>query len=443
VHLIDDRYELLEVIASGGMATVWRARDTRLNRLVAVKRPHPSAPGDPSTDRLSREARAAASLSHPHLVTVYDYGNDESGPYLVMELVEGPTLQDVAGDLSVTQTVETGASLADALAAIHAVGIVHRDVKPGNVIMSDRGPLLTDFGIAQVPDATSKLTQPGEVLATPAYAAPEVLAGGESTPASDVYSLAMTVDELIRRSGSAPDAHVGAVLGRAMSPSAADRPDAAELAAAIRQNAPTMTGLGAGDSTLVLAPAVPAPPDPEPDAAERRVSPALLATGLLAVLAIALILIGLTQADPELSADAAAPSVVTTTVAVASTTTPAPTSTLAAPTTSAAPTTTPSSADQTRDELEALLMDAPRSDLNPPEVRDMMKKVDEAIAAAASDDDRKAEQKLSEVAKKVDDKLAGDTRDEAVALLEDLADQLEVDLDAPPEERGRGDDDDD
>jgi serine/threonine protein kinase len=102
VHLIDDRYELLEVIASGGMATVWRARDTRLNRLVAVKRPHPSPPGDPSTDRLSREARAAASLSHPNLITVYDYGSNELGPYLVMELVDGPTLQDVAGEVSVT-----------------------------------------------------------------------------------------------------------------------------------------------------------------------------------------------------------------------------------------------------------------------------------------------------------------------------------------------------
>jgi hypothetical protein len=88
-------------------------------------------------------------------------------------------------------------------------------------------------------------------------------------------------------------------------------------------------------------------------------------------------------------------------------------------------------------------MDAPRSDLNPPEVRDMMKKVDEAIAASTSDDDRKAEQKLSEVARKVDDKLEGDTRDEAMSLLEDLADQLEVELAAPPDERRRGDDDDD
>jgi eukaryotic-like serine/threonine-protein kinase len=442
VHLIDDRYELLEVIASGGMATVWRARDTRLNRLVAVKRPHPSAPGDPSTDRLNREARAAASLSHPHLVTVYDYGSDESGPYLVMELVEGPNLQETSGEVSATEAVEIGASLADALAAIHAVGMVHRDVKPGNVIMSDRGPLLTDFGIAQVADATSKLTQPGEVLATPAYAAPEVLAGGESTPASDVYSLAMTVDELIRRSGSVPDAHVEAILGRAMSQSPADRPGAAELAAAIRQTAPTMTGLGAGDSTMVLTPTVPGPPDPEPDVAERRVSPALLATGLLSVLAIALILLGLTQADPELSADAAATPLVTTTAAVTSTTTPEPTSTVA-PTTSAAPPTTQSSADQTRDELEAVLMATPRSDLNPSEVRDMMKKVDEAIVAAASDDDRKAERELSEVARKVEDKLEGDTRDETMALLDDLADQLEVDLEAPPDESGRGDDDDD
>jgi serine/threonine protein kinase len=439
VHLIDDRYELLEVIASGGMATVWRARDTRLNRLVAVKRPHPSPPGDPSTDRLSREARAAASLSHPNLITVYDYGSNELGPYLVMELVDGPTLQDVAGEVSVTQSVEIGASVADALAAIHAVGMVHRDVKPGNVIMSNRGPLLTDFGIAHVPDATSKLTQPGEVLATPSYAAPEVLAGGESTPASDVYSLARTVDELIRRSGSAPDAHVAATLRRAMSSSPEERPDAAELAAAIRPSASTETGLGPGDATLVLAPSVAGPSDPEPDVAESRPSPALLATGALAILAIAFILLGQTQADPELSTDTTPP-VVTSTVVVVSTTTPAPTSTVAVSTTGAAPTATPSSVDQTRQELEAVLLDAPRSDMNPPEVRDMMKKVDEAIVAATSDDDRKAEEKLSEVARKIDDELEGDARDEAMALLEDLAEQLDVDLEAG---RGRGDDDDD
>ncbi|MGH3649907.1 MAG: protein kinase domain-containing protein, partial [Acidimicrobiia bacterium] len=127
-ELIDDRYELLEVIASGGMATVWRARDMRLDGVVALKRPHPTPDSDEAIHRrMDREARAAASLNHPNVVTVYDYGNDDEGPFLVMELAEGPTLDQVAPKIGAPAVTEIGVQLAEALAAIHAAGIVHRD----------------------------------------------------------------------------------------------------------------------------------------------------------------------------------------------------------------------------------------------------------------------------------------------------------------------------
>ncbi|HEX6301090.1 MAG TPA: serine/threonine-protein kinase [Acidimicrobiia bacterium] len=420
MQLIDDRYELLDVIASGGMATVWRARDTRLDRLVAVKRPHPSPVPDESAARMAREARAAASLSHPHLITVYDFGSDESGPYLVMELVDGPTLMERFAKIDASEAVEIGARLAEALAVIHAAGIVHRDVKPGNVILSERGPLLTDFGIALDPNTTAEITEPGKVVATPSYAAPEVLAGDTPTPASDVFSLAVMIDELIQKEGSDRSRDIESALKPAMSVSPGDRPNAADFAAALRRAAPTASWASWGDPTLVMEPS-PSPPVPDQDdGANRSVPMWMWVAGLLVVLAAGLAVIGLTLPDGDTPADAAAtPTVSTTVVPEASTTsTSAPSTTTSGPATVAA----------TRNELEALLLQTPRSDLNPPEVEDVMKKIDEAIEAAGEEDLDKAEKKLSESAKKLDEKLEGDKRDDATLLLQQLADLLGVDL---------------
>ena len=443
LQLIDDRYELLEVISSGGMATVWRARDTRLERFVAVKRPHPGAQDGDSSAQLAREARAAASLSHPNLVTVFDFGTDETGPYLVMELVEGPTLQDVSGDFAAEDAVEIGGQLADALATIHAAGIVHRDVKPGNVIMSERGPLLTDFGIATVPDETVTVTLPGKVLATPAYAAPEVLAGAKPTPASDVYSLGMTISALVGGSDSLPEGDVGDIVSAAVSQLPEIRPDAAELAAGLRDGGTAVRANG-GDPTLVLAVSPPLPSSPlpasrpQPGTSRRRLTPALLASGVLVAAAVALTLLGLTRADQGRTADATLTPVVTT-LAPATSTTPAPTTTVPSQTTTTPP---QSSVEATRNQLEALLMGAPRSDLNPPEVRDVMKKVDEAIDAASDGDDRRADQKLTEAARKLDEKLEGETQDEAIDLLAEIAEQLDVELDLDPNRGDREDEND-
>jgi eukaryotic-like serine/threonine-protein kinase len=200
-EIVDGRYELVSVIASGGMATVWRARDQRLDRDVALKRPHPTHPDDPRHDRMLREAKAAAAIGHPNLVTVLDAGEDENGLFMVMELVEGPTLDRVAAELSHEEILKIGASVGEALAMVHGSGIVHRDVKPSNILMSEQGPQLTDFGVAFNTDA-DRMTQPGTVLATPGYAAPEVLAGEPPTPQSDVYSLGVVVFELLTGAAS-------------------------------------------------------------------------------------------------------------------------------------------------------------------------------------------------------------------------------------------------
>ena len=427
MQLIDDRYELLDVIASGGMATVWRARDTRLDRLVAVKRPHPTPVADESAARMAREARAAASLSHPNLITVYDFGSDESGPYLVMELVDGPTLTEGSAGIDAAEIIDIGAQLADALAVIHAAGIVHRDVKPGNVILSERGPLLTDFGIALDPNATAEITEPGKVVATPSYAAPEVLAGDKPTPASDVFSLAVMIGELVDGRGLRHNRDIESALKPAMSKSPRDRPNAAEFAAALRRAAPTATWASPGDSTLVLGPTPSPPVSDQRDGAARFAPRWVWAGGLFVVLAVGLAVLGLVLSDGDAPADAAAPASAAATTAVSTTVVPEP-STTTSTTAPAATTSAPTSVAETRSQLEALLLEPPRSELKPPEVEDVMKKIDEAIEAAGEGDLDKTEKKLSEAAKKLDEQLEDEKRRDATLLLEQLADLLEVDI---------------
>ncbi len=431
MEVINDRYQLLEVIASGGMATVWRARDIRLDRLVAVKRPHPGPPGDDSAARLSREARAAASLNHPNLITVYDFGTDETGPYLVMELVDGPTLQDMAGRLESAEVIDMGARLADALATIHAAGVVHRDVKPANVIMSERGPLLTDFGIATDPDATAELTQPGMVVATPSYAAPEVLGGEAPTPASDVYSLGVVIDELIRKTGATLEESVDRAVASAVADSPSARPDAAGLADVLARAVPTVsTPVPSEGTTMILETTPSSPPASASSDDEDRKTPAWVwVAGILVLAATGLTVLGLAMSGDDPPADAA---IVPTTVVAEDSTTTSSTTTMITP-------TTLSSLDAritgARNELESVLSSPPRSDVKPREVEDVMKKVDEGIEAAREGDMDEAEDKLEEVEDHLDDELSGDRLDDARAALYELADLLGVELD--------GDDDDD
>jgi eukaryotic-like serine/threonine-protein kinase len=199
-RVLGGRYRLLNEIARGGMATVWRAEDTLLDRQVAVKVLHPQFVGDPEfLERFRREARAAARLSHPNIVPIYDVGEDSGIPYIVMELVEGGNLKDrirAAAPLPDAEIRSIGATLAATLDYAHGKGIIHRDVKPQNVLLGEDGrPRLTDFGIAQAM-ASSGLTRTGAVMGSVHYIAPEMVRGKTASPASDVYSLGAVLYEM-------------------------------------------------------------------------------------------------------------------------------------------------------------------------------------------------------------------------------------------------------
>jgi serine/threonine-protein kinase len=182
------------------MAVVWRAEDTLLDRLVAVKLLHPQFVGDPEfLERFRREARAAARLSHPNIVPIYDVGEDDGTPYLVMELVEGSNLKDrirASAPLADTEIRSLGAILATTLDYAHARGLIHRDVKPQNVLLGEDGrPRLTDFGIARAM-AASGLTRTGAVMGSVQYIAPELARGRPAVPGSDIYSLGAVLYEM-------------------------------------------------------------------------------------------------------------------------------------------------------------------------------------------------------------------------------------------------------
>jgi eukaryotic-like serine/threonine-protein kinase len=199
--LIAGRYRLVERIASGGMGSVWEAWDERLHRRVAVKQLHPQpglsrAEAQLAGDRAMREARITARLHHAHAVPVYDVVDFEGQPCLIMQYLPSRSMQAMVrerGVLGVDEVARLGGEVAAALTAAHAVGIVHRDVKPGNVLIDEDGAAkLTDFGISHAAgDAT--LTSTGMVTGTPAFLSPEVARGAESTPASDVFSLGSTL----------------------------------------------------------------------------------------------------------------------------------------------------------------------------------------------------------------------------------------------------------
>jgi serine/threonine-protein kinase len=185
------RYRLERLVAAGGIGEVWRGRDEVLGRAVAVKLLRPEYASHPETlARFRAEARHAAAVLHPGVAQVYDYGED-GRPYLVMELVDGPSLAEVlaGGPLPIARAMDVVAQAAAALAAAHAAGLVHRDIKPGNLLLGPGGVVkVTDFGIAYAA-GSAPLTRTGMLVGTPAYLAPERAAGEPATAASDLYSL--------------------------------------------------------------------------------------------------------------------------------------------------------------------------------------------------------------------------------------------------------------
>ena len=202
--VINDRYELSKRIGRGGMADVFLGRDRLLDRQVAIKVLFPEFAVDPNfVERFRREAQAAANLSHPNIVNVYDWGKHSGTYFIAMEFVDGRTLADILrsnGHVTAKQAAEIASEVAAALGFAHEAGLVHRDIKPANILIGSNGQVkVADFGIARAMNAPteSNLTQAGAVMGTATYFSPEQAQGAQPDPRSDLYSLGIVMYEMV------------------------------------------------------------------------------------------------------------------------------------------------------------------------------------------------------------------------------------------------------
>jgi serine/threonine protein kinase len=213
-RLLADRYLMGELLGTGGVAEVRRARDVVLARDVAIKLFQPGDTAD--VRRFDNEVRTLAALSHPGLVPVYDADSSGDAPFMVLELVEGRTLRDriANGPMDVDEVRRLGAALADALAYVHSRGLIHRDVKPSNILLDcDGAPRLADFGLARLVDG-ARLTRADQVVGTAAYLAPEQVRGGQITSAVDVYALGLVLLECLTGRREYEGAEIEAAVAR-------------------------------------------------------------------------------------------------------------------------------------------------------------------------------------------------------------------------------------
>jgi eukaryotic-like serine/threonine-protein kinase len=357
---LSGRYRLEDRLGQGGMGEVWAGQDLRLGRKVAVKvlRRDLAALDEPRR-RFEHEAQAAAQLAHPNVVSVFDTGEDDGVPFIVMERLEGETLQDVVarGPMPAPAVRALAVQILSALAVAHRAGILHRDLKPSNVL---RGPQdswkLADFGIAKSVEAAADLTVTGLVPGTPRYLAPERLAGDPATPAADLYSVGVTLYEAVsgcppfggdstpaivhavRRAGAAPlrqvqpdvDPGLARVIERAMQPDPRRRypnADAMRAALAPRRRRPAdatepdATRPGASSTRLL-------PEPPRPSARRHRGLVALGAAAALVAVVLALVLgTSTSTSSPGSPASSSPPSA----PAVSTPATPGPSTPLPAP----------------------------------------------------------------------------------------------------------------
>lgn len=309
-ELVGGRYRLGDVIGRGGMSSVYCARDGNLGRDVALKLFAPQAPDADELKRQEAEITLLATLNHPSLVTLFDAGidtriPDEPRPFLTMELVEGQDLRSRIrhSPVPLDELAVIGAGIADALAYVHGLGIIHRDIKPGNILLVQTRPgeplraKVTDFGIARIADST-RLTATGAMVGTAAYLSPEQAMGSPLSPATDVYSLGLVLLECVKQTMEYPGSAVESAVARLHRPpdipadlpgewtdlirsmtaiEPLERPTAADIETALRQAliSPTSTpGQLAPETTRVLpampfrAPIITAePPSPMPSPA--------------------------------------------------------------------------------------------------------------------------------------------------------------------------------
>ena len=205
-QIVKDRYEILEILGEGGMAFVYKARDTQLERLVAIKTLKPNYVNQETfVERFKREAKTAANLNHPNIVQIFDWGIEDE-PFFVMEYIEGNTLTSIIAKnrtISLSDILFIGAQVSSGLHAAHEKGLVHRDIKPGNIMITPDGKVkVTDFGIVSLQNEESDITKTGSILGTASYISPEQAQGKPVSIESDLYSLGTVLYELI--SGKPP-----------------------------------------------------------------------------------------------------------------------------------------------------------------------------------------------------------------------------------------------
>ncbi|MET8911160.1 protein kinase [Micromonospora sp. NPDC004551] len=473
-RLLNGRYQSEELLGTGGMGEVWRGRDLRLDRPVAIKVLTAAGVREPmAAERFDREARTAARLTHPHIVAVYDFGTEEDRSYLVMELVEGRTVGDLltAGPLPLDQALSIAVQTSDGIAAAHAAGVVHRDIKPGNLIVTRAGTVkICDFGIARLPRLAGQntLTGPSTKLGTSSYMSPEQALGGPVDPRTDLYGLGCTLYAML--AGVPPFAgdplsvlhqHINepppplrdrrpdvpvdldALVSELLAKNPADRPaDAAvvrERLAALLPRAGTPLAVVAVDpapaepGAVVPPPPAPVPAAPTTDpgdrAARSRRGRLLVVAGLIGLALLALAGVTLLDGDGERSL--AEPS---RSVAPPATTPAAPSAPVVpltvAPTTSrsrtlapqtrrpaATPTLSPRSVSATpsatrpRDPIVALRLSiqeqVAEGQLNPDEAKDLHAKVDAIAKETAEGDTEQAQEQIKKLRDKLSELLRG------------------------------------